>query len=124
MPKKKDLTIKQKMFVAEYIKNKGNGAQAVLKSYNTTDLDTAKSMAAENLAKPYLRQKIEEALISLDLTPEYTLKGFKNQAEYGEDGMTKIRALENIADIQDLYPKHNTNSLEIGDGKLKISWQQ
>ena len=38
------------------------------------------------------------------------------------DGMVKNRALENLADISELYPKHN-NSLELNADGLSIKWE-
>lgn len=54
--------MKQRLFVKEYIKNNGNGTQAVLKSYNTTDPKTASVMAPELLANPSVREQLDKAL--------------------------------------------------------------
>ena len=55
-------TLKQEAFVREYIKNKGNGTQAILKTYNTTDPKTASVMAVETLASPSVREQLDKAL--------------------------------------------------------------
>lgn len=54
------LTKKEKKFVATYAET-GNGTQAALKVYDTTDINTAASIASENLRKP----KILDALNAL-----------------------------------------------------------
>ena len=53
------LTRKQETFVDEYVSNGENGTQAVLKAYDVANSITAKSMASENLAKPYISEAIE-----------------------------------------------------------------
>jgi phage terminase small subunit len=118
----KKLTPKQTRFVSEYIRNKQNGTQAALAAYETDSVDVAKSIASENLTKPNIRERIDEALVSLNLTPEYTLQGFKKLADNSRVDMVRARALENIASIQDMYPKHG-NSLDIADGKLTLKWE-
>ena len=118
------LTIKQKIFVNKYIETKGNGTRAALEAYNTDSQDVAKNIASENLTKPNVREAIQKALTSLELTPDYILNGFKDLHEQNKiiDATASTRALENIADIADMYPKNKTE-LDIGDGHLKISWE-
>jgi phage terminase small subunit len=121
---KKALTVKQKVFVKEYVASKGNGTQSALKAYDTDDLNTAHAIASENLQKPAVRKAIDTALVALNLTPEYSLKGFKDlhEEQKKRNPMASIRALENIAAIQDLYPKSNA-SLDLSSEGLKISWE-
>jgi phage terminase small subunit len=127
--KKRRLTIKQQKFVKEYVRNDGNGTQAALATYNTNDENTAHAIASENLQKPTIREKVDEALVKLQITPEWVLNNHKTIAEYGiereegqmRDTMASERALENIGKIQGLYPS-TSNSLEIGDGSIKLTW--
>lgn len=123
MPKGERLTPKQKVFVGEYVEKK-NATEAALKAYETDSRNTARSIGAENLAKPAIKKAVEEALVKLNLTPEWSLSHFKRLAERQEEvnPMASIRAAENIASIQDLYPK-SQNSVELGDGHLKVSWE-
>lgn len=67
---KKGLTIKQKKFVKAYVENDGNGTKAALQVYNTTSEDVARSMSAENLAKPSIRDAVDAALIKHGITIE------------------------------------------------------
>ena len=119
----KPLTIKQKRFVNEYVKE-GNGTQAALVAYNTDKPTVAGVIADENLKKPNIREAVDTALVALDLTPEWILNKHKNIAERHEvtDAMISERALENIGKIAGMYPS-STNSVELSDGKLSISWQ-
>lgn len=57
----KALTKKQKGFVKDYAKT-GNGTQAVLKNYDTTDYATASVIAVENLEKPRIIKALAERL--------------------------------------------------------------
>ena len=63
MPKHREpLTYKQKAFVKEYIKTKGNGTKAALRVYGTTSKDTAKSIASDNLEKPAIKAELAKLL--------------------------------------------------------------
>src|SRR5262245_17720779 len=55
------LTLKQRRFVAEYVRT-GNGTQAALTAYDTTDTNTARSIASENLTKPALQTAVAAIL--------------------------------------------------------------
>jgi len=57
--KEKHLTPKQAMFVQEYLVDL-NGTQAAIRAGYSED--TAKQIATENLAKPYLKKAIDEAI--------------------------------------------------------------
>jgi phage terminase small subunit len=119
--KKRELTIKQKRFVQEYVKD-GNGSRAIIDAGYHTTPEVAKSMATENLAKPNVRERVERALAALDIDESYVLNGFKQLAEKSRVDMAKARALENLGSIADLYPKSGTQ-LDIEDGKLSIKWK-
>lgn len=67
------LTTKQANFVKEYVKNGGNGTQAVLNSYNTDDYNSAHSIACENLQKLTIVEQIHEAAARINLTPQKVL---------------------------------------------------
>lgn len=49
-PRINGLTIKQRRFLKEYFKS-GNGTEAAMKVYNTTDPDSAAAIASQNLSK-------------------------------------------------------------------------
>lgn len=68
MPKHRDgITTKQKLFIKEYIKAKGNGTKAALRVYNVNNEDTARSVASETLARPDVRKELERELQRKDL---------------------------------------------------------
>lgn len=124
MPKanKKELTIKEKTFVAEMVKTKGNKTQSALAAYNT-DKANAPSIGYENSNKPHIRKAIDQAFKSLNITPKKILKRFDKEAEQADNSMARIRANENLADIADMYPKANA-SLDLSSDGLRISWQE
>ena len=76
--KKEKLTIKERKFVKNYIKNDGNGVKSALESYDTTDYKTASNIASTNLDKPRIQKAIQEALPD-ELLAEKHLGLFKTQ---------------------------------------------
>ena len=65
LEKKKKLTPKQERFVEEYIKNGGNGVQAALEVYDTSDYKTASAIASENLDKPVISAAVKSIQVQL-----------------------------------------------------------
>lgn len=57
----KTLTRKQETFVEAFVET-GNGTTSALAAYETDSVDVAKSIASENLTKPYLVEAIEDKL--------------------------------------------------------------
>lgn len=57
----KRLTLKQQRFVDSYIRNGGDGAQAVLDAgYNVTSTSSIHAISCENLKKPLIRLALEK----------------------------------------------------------------
>ena len=52
MLKGKKLSLKEKKFAIEYVKNKGNGAGAIKQIYNVSTNRSAAEMAYQKLLKP------------------------------------------------------------------------
>lgn len=122
MPKTRELTIKQRKFVNAYIKT-GSKKEAALEAYDTQDGNIAKAIGSENFTKPYLKKEINKALLALELTPNYILNGFKtlHETNLNDNANASTRALENIAQIANLYPSQK--SLSMNDGEIKsVSW--
>jgi hypothetical protein len=80
--------MKQRLFVKEYVKNKGNGTVSALKVYDTTKPEIANAIAVENLQKPSVKEELDRILtkenIKLDsivdniasIATEKPIKGF------------------------------------------------
>jgi phage terminase small subunit len=89
-----ELKPKQKKFVKEYIKNGGNGTQAVIDAgYKVKDRKVAGVVSAENLAKPSIAKVVKslsEAFTDKELIKVHkeglqaSKKIFKNNNESGE----------------------------------------
>lgn len=60
------LTPKQKIFVAEVAKGK-SGTQAALVAYDTTDENSAKTIASQNLSKLNVKEALEPILAKHDI---------------------------------------------------------
>ena len=119
------MTLKQRKFVKGYIKNGGNATQAALEAYDTDNDNVAGMLGSENIRKPKIKQAIEMALIELELSPRSVLKDFIDIKETHkvENPNAAVRAIENIANIMNLYPSQK--SLSMSDGNVKsISWQE
>lgn len=90
----RDLTEKQEIFVDKYIETGGNGTEAALAAYDTTDRNTAAVIASENLIKPKILDVLEQAL------PDHLL------AEVHREGLYATKAVfndkgENVAEDAD-----------------------
>lgn len=58
--KKQKLTPKQEAFVRAYVRNGQNASRAAMEAYPEMKPVVARTMGAENLAKPYILARIEE----------------------------------------------------------------
>jgi hypothetical protein len=66
------LTLKQKLFVNEYVKTK-NGKKAVLKVYDTKNENVASSIASTMLRKENVKLSIEKILARVGYNPESSI---------------------------------------------------
>lgn len=78
------LTMKQTKFVKEYTKT-GNGLKAAMKAYDTTDQNTACSIASENLRKPNIKLAIEDACNKSKLTVQHSINRLKKCIDSDKD---------------------------------------
>lgn len=79
------LTKKQKGFVKDYIKT-GIGEKAALNNYDTTDPNTARSIASENLTKPNIQKAIQSIADKIpdELLEKVHLEGLVAGRQVGE----------------------------------------
>lgn len=125
MPKK-NLTIKQRRFVKEYVAT-GNATGSALSAYNVKNYNVAKSIGQENLTKPYLIEEINSLMEGRGITDEKLLEKL-------EAGLAAVKIVEykgklvetNIPDLQlqhkfldtalrlkDMYPSQRVESRSI-----------
>lgn len=110
------MTLKQKLFVKEYIKNGGNGTQAVLKTYNTKDYKTASVISSENLDNPSIKSSIEEIANSQGVTSDSIIQSFNSIASKEVEKVSadsKIKATIELAKILGLYPGSKNTNLNV-----------
>jgi hypothetical protein len=65
-------TLKQTRFVNEYLET-GNATEAAMRAYNPHTRATARAIGSENLAKPNIRDLIDNTLIEEGLTPKLVI---------------------------------------------------
>lgn len=66
------MTIKQKIFVTEYLKNR-NGTKAAKKAYKIKSESVASTIAHENLKRPNIQEAVSMAMLKHDLTLDKAL---------------------------------------------------
>src|SRR2546429_5121993 len=113
---RKSLTVKQRSFVKEYVRNGGNGTQAALSSYDTKDYDTANQIAVENLQKPTVVESINEVLNNQGLDLESIASPVKNilYAQPSKvDAQAILRAAELLYKLHGAFPATKRANLNI-----------
>lgn len=101
----KRLTKKEKGVADDYIET-GNGTQAALKYYNTTDTDSAASIASKVLSKDKVRAYLESKAETV-ATVVYTL------ATTSENDMVKLNASKDILDRSGYKPVEKSINLNV-----------
>lgn len=100
----KKFTLNQKRFIKEYLKNGGNGTEAALKVYDAKSRTDAANIASQNLKKPTIKEAIEQALESQEVTPEAVAKVIKEGL-----GAKKLEwDMSNFTYKESIYPDHLT----------------
>jgi|GEM_PF-5656278 Terminase small subunit. len=107
-PKRPPKTPKEKRFVKEYLANGGNGMQAVLKVYDVKDLNSASTIAAENLRKLTITDHMEkiEGLRPQDLLL-VLLEGLSAKKQVGAiSGRGAGEGTVDFVDVEDYAVRH------------------
>ncbi|GEM_PF-6273792 len=124
----KKLTSRQTQFIKKYLEV-GNGTQAALATYNTSDPNVAKVIASENLTKPNIREALEEALrtsgLSLSVITN-NLGSLANSKPEKISGDTVLKANTEILKLFGAYPdkKSFQFSYSVKDKIESMSFQQ
>lgn len=94
--KPRPLTIKQRKFVDEVVKS-GNATDAAMKTYKCKNRNVARNIGPSNLAKPSIKESIEERLkVAKDMI--YVI------ATTSEKDDTRLRACQDIVDRVEWKP--------------------
>ena len=123
------LDFHKQAFVNEYIKNGGNGTQAVMKVYPVKSPEYAGTKANRLIKNDDVQQSIEEKAANQGVTHEVILQRFNSVSEVEPEKVgidAKLRATENLAKILNMYPGTKHARLNINmKGKLPdMSFQQ
>lgn len=108
MPRRRnnELSLKEKAFTKEYIKNGGNGTQAALKAFNVKSRENAKATAYKVLKRHHVKLAIDEILNSKGLTLEDLSRYSQQIITKGiTEGKPSFAAASNM--IQFGYKLHN-----------------
>lgn len=84
-----------------------NGTEIAMQVYDTKDKATAGAIAKENFQKPAIQEVLQEALSSVGLSVEGSLKQIQELAEhkyYKMSGETKLKANIEILKLLGAYP--------------------
>lgn len=116
--KQRPLTIKQRKFVDEVVKS-GNATDAAMKVYKCKSREVAKSVWPENLAKPCIKEAIEDRLkVAKDMI--YTI------ATTAKKDDTKLRACQDIIDRVEWKPtqviKQATLTISLDEIEKMETW--
>lgn len=112
------LTKKQRGFVKDYALDE-NGTKAVMNNYNVKDSIVAKSIASENLTKPYIQEALEieqltlkSALKKQGVTPEKIALKIDQLLDSDDDASVDkgLKHATNIYGVEDLDQKPKTNT--------------
>lgn len=111
-PQGPKLTMKQELFVAEYVRNGGNGAQAAKDAgYKCSSEDAYKVVASNNLTKVYLREAIEaekarkarEKQLKIPSATEVLAMLADIAGDKNEKTQDRLKALDSLAKYHSLY---------------------
>ncbi len=110
------LTLKQRKFVQKFVET-GNGSQAAMQAYNTTNPNVAKVIASENLTKPNIRHAIELALEAAGLTDGYVAELLRESTVAGlglkATNADTLRGIEMMLKLKNSFPSRDQKSAHL-----------
>lgn len=126
---KPNLTPKQEVFVAEYVKNGGNAKKAAMKAYPNQNENSAAQQGWQNLQKLELAKAIREEFSRQGITLEKALrpiaKGLEAKDKDGKDDLDKqMRAHDRWLKASILDKEDTSMQLNFGEVKgLEITFK-
>ena len=100
-------TIKQKTFAKEYIRNKGNGRQAIKIAYPNIKTDNARDVMASKLVRNNkVNSMIDKELEKEGLSKDFVVTETKKVLDSCEHARDKLTALRLLGDLGG-YTKHS-----------------
>ena len=126
--KKEDLTLKQRLFLKEYIRT-GNATRSALKIYDCKDLNSAAAIGYENLRKLQYDNFLEEMgltdvvlvnTLATGLTKANKIHGTEDNFIEIPDHATRHKYLETALKLKRRLTNDNTFSVNIDNRKLYV----
>ncbi|EKE05112.1 MAG: hypothetical protein ACD_19C00426G0134 [uncultured bacterium] len=116
------LSLKQKLFCQAYVDGYGNGTEAVLKAgYSISnknghpDRNLAKSIASENLTKPYISAYIASLLEKVGFNDENVAAQHLFLINQCVDLGVKVKAIDMYYKLKGKYAESNNNNSEANE---------
>ncbi len=135
---KKQLTVKERIFVEEYLQD-FNATRAYLKSYPKCMYDTAKTGGCDNLTNPYIMSYIDKRITDMfsrleirneDLIAEYAKQAFIDTRSFYVNnafiGMNRLNIAQQSCieslDIEEMYETNKNGDREYVGRKTKVKF--
>lgn len=107
MPRLRELSIKQKRFVAKLVET-GRPVEAALSSYDTSDRKVASSIAHDLLDKPNVQEELQRALKKTGATLESIIDNVSriaHETDIRPSADTVLKANEHLLKLYNAYPE-------------------
>lgn len=110
----KKLTLKQKKFIENYLRNGGNATGAAMEVYTPKNRHVAESMGWENMRKPEIQEIIRQELERGGISLEDVLKNIKANMEAGMGVKARasdsLKASEILLKVMGAFPDQRRTS--------------
>ncbi len=120
MPKRRELSLKQRKYVNEYISNGGNGKEAALAAYDTNER-TARQIAYENMTKPDVISEIKAKLNLSDAKPTLVIQTLLEKISH-PDPVISLKAAELLGKHLRMFSDKQADPLEVLERVKSIGW--
>lgn len=120
MPRRNNLSLKQKKYVNEYIANGGNGKEAALASYDTNER-TARQIAYENMTKPDIVSAIQSKLQLSDAKPTLVIQTLLEKINH-IDPVISLKAAELLGKHLRMFSDKQADPIEVLEKVRAIGW--
>ena len=96
------LSIRESIFVREYINNGGNATRAVLKASPRLTYGAAGTTAWQELRKPHVRAALSE-ILTVTATADYVKAKFQRLSQDDKDDNIQLKATRELGHVLGLY---------------------
>lgn len=115
---KRQLTIKEKIFIKEMVKTKGNKTESAIRAFNTKKRYNAMQIGKRVVKRPVVKQALEEAFKHSGITIDYLLDKEKEIIEQGiangKPTMSDARlSIQNMHKLLNSYPNNVQKKMSV-----------